>query len=91
MALNMKEKKQMDELSKIQGMSNSKLYKQYGNSIVVDVMCAMFRNLNIKGVENWNNYCKKNRQKNNKIKSNGKVNVNVIFPFFICVGKKNTY
>jgi len=56
-------KKQMDELSKIQGMSNSKLYKQYGNSIVVDVMCAMFRNLNIKGVENWNKYCKKQAKK----------------------------
>lgn len=30
--------------------SNSQLYKQFGNSIVVDVMCAMFRKLNIKGV-----------------------------------------
>lgn len=28
--------------------SNMQLYKQFGNSIVVDVMCAMFRNLNIK-------------------------------------------
>lgn len=28
--------------------SNTQLYKQFGNSIVVDVMCAMFRNLNIK-------------------------------------------
>jgi site-specific DNA-cytosine methylase len=28
--------------------SNSQLYKQFGNSIVVDVMCHMFRNLNIK-------------------------------------------
>lgn len=28
--------------------SNTKLYKQFGNSIVVDVMCAMFKNLNIK-------------------------------------------
>lgn len=56
-------KKQMDELSKIQGMSNSKLYKQYGNSIVVDVMCAMFRNLNIKGIKNWNNYCKNQAKK----------------------------
>lgn len=27
--------------------SNSQLYKQYGNSIVVDVMCAIFKNLNI--------------------------------------------
>lgn len=30
--------------------SNSQLYRQFGDSIVVDVMCAMFRNLNIKGV-----------------------------------------
>lgn len=28
--------------------SNTQLYKQFGNSIVVDVMYAMFRNLNIK-------------------------------------------
>ena len=28
--------------------SNTQLYKQFGNSIVVDVMCAMFKNLNIK-------------------------------------------
>lgn len=27
--------------------SNMQLYKQFGNSIVVDVMCAMFKNLNI--------------------------------------------
>lgn len=27
--------------------SNRQLYKQFGNSIVVDVMCAMFKNLNI--------------------------------------------
>ena len=27
--------------------SNAQLYKQFGNSIVVDVMCKMFRNLNI--------------------------------------------
>lgn len=27
--------------------SNTQLYKQFGNSIVIDVMCAMFRNLNI--------------------------------------------
>ena len=26
--------------------SNTQLYKQFGNSIVVDVMCAMFENLN---------------------------------------------
>ena len=28
--------------------SNTQLYKQFGNSIVVDVMCAMFKNLKIK-------------------------------------------
>lgn len=28
--------------------SDTQLYKQFGNSIVVDVMCAMFKNLNIK-------------------------------------------
>lgn len=33
--------------------SNSQLYKQFGNSIVVDVMCAMFRKLNIRGVERY--------------------------------------
>lgn len=27
--------------------NNTQLYKQFGNSIVVDVMCAMFKNLNI--------------------------------------------
>lgn len=27
--------------------SNTQLYKQFGSSIVVDVMCAMFKNLNI--------------------------------------------
>lgn len=27
--------------------SNMQLYKQFGNSIVVDVMCAMFKSLNI--------------------------------------------
>lgn len=27
--------------------SNTQLYKQFGNGIVVDVMCAMFKNLNI--------------------------------------------
>lgn len=32
--------------------SNSQCYKQFGNSIVVPVMEAMFRNLNIKGVSN---------------------------------------
>lgn len=37
-----------EDISKMAAVnSNTKLYKQFGNSIVVDVMCAMFRNLNI--------------------------------------------
>lgn len=48
-----------DDISKMAEVnSNSQLYKQFGNSIVVDVMCAMFRNLNIKGVKTWNEYLK---------------------------------
>lgn len=36
----------IDKMAEIN--SNTQLYKQFGNSIVVDVMCAMFKNLNIK-------------------------------------------
>lgn len=36
----------MDKMEAVN--SNTQLYKQFGNSIVVDVMCAMFKNLNIK-------------------------------------------
>lgn len=36
----------IDKMSAVN--SNTQLYKQFGNSIVVDVMCAMFKNLNIK-------------------------------------------
>lgn len=35
----------IDKMSAVN--SNTQLYKQFGNSIVVDVMCAMFKNLNI--------------------------------------------
>lgn len=35
----------IDKMSEVN--SNSQLYKQFGNSIVVDVMVAMFKNLNI--------------------------------------------
>lgn len=43
-----------EDITKMQAVnSNTQLYKQFGNSIVVDVMCAMFRNLNIKGVATW--------------------------------------
>lgn len=34
--------------------SNSQCYKQYGNSIVVPVLCGIFSQLNIKGVPMWN-------------------------------------
>lgn len=37
-----------EDISKMEAVnSNTQLYKQFGNSIVVDVMCEMFRNLNI--------------------------------------------
>jgi DNA (cytosine-5)-methyltransferase 1 len=36
------------------GISDSQCYKQAGNSIVVDVLEAIFRNMNIKGVKRWN-------------------------------------
>lgn len=37
-----------DDISKMAVVnSNTQLYKQFGNSIVVDVMCVMFKNLNI--------------------------------------------
>lgn len=38
-----------EDISKMAAVnSNTQLYKQFGNSIVVDVMCAMFKNLIIK-------------------------------------------
>lgn len=38
-----------EDISKMAAVnSNTQLYKQFGNSIVVDVMCAMFKSLNIK-------------------------------------------
>lgn len=42
-----------EDISKMAAVnSNTQLYKQFGNSIVVDVMCAMFKNLNIKQGDN---------------------------------------
>lgn len=38
--------------------SNSKLYQQFGNSIVIAVLCALFLQLNIHGIENWNDRIK---------------------------------
>lgn len=34
--------------------SNSQCYKQFGNSIVVPVLMAIFSQLHIKGVKTWN-------------------------------------
>lgn len=34
--------------------SNSQAYKQFGNSIVVSCLCALFSQLNIKGFKPWN-------------------------------------
>jgi len=34
--------------------SNTQLYKQAGNAIVKQVLMAIFRQMNIKGVEPWN-------------------------------------
>ena len=37
-----------EDISKMSEVnSNTQLYKQFGNSIVVDVMCKMFSNLDI--------------------------------------------
>ena len=35
--------------------SDSQLYKQAGNSIVVSCLCAIFSQLNIQGIKPWNN------------------------------------
>lgn len=38
-----------EDIAKMESVnSNSQLYKQFGNSIVVDVLCAIFKQLNIK-------------------------------------------
>ena len=44
-----------EDITKIlQVNSNSQAYKQFGNSIVVDVMCAMFSQLGFPGIKKWN-------------------------------------
>ena len=42
--------------------SNSQCYKQFGNSIVVPVLMAIFSQLNIKGVKPWNQLTEEERQ-----------------------------
>jgi cytosine-specific methyltransferase len=42
------------DISKMENVnSNTQMYKQFGNSIVVQVMVAMFSNLNIQGLPDW--------------------------------------
>lgn len=42
--------------------SNSQCYKQFGNSIVVPVLMAIFSQLNIKGVQTWNKLDQEQRE-----------------------------
>ena len=42
--------------------SNSQCYKQFGNSIVVPVLMAIFSQLHIKGVKPWNEMNQKERE-----------------------------
>lgn len=42
--------------------SNSQCYKQFGNSIVVPVLMAIFSQLNISGVKPWNKQTEAERQ-----------------------------
>lgn len=42
--------------------SNTQLYKQFGNSIVVTVLMAIFSQLNIKGVKPWNELTESEKQ-----------------------------
>ena len=42
--------------------SNSQCYRQYGNSIVVVVLAAIFSQLNIQGITPWNRRTDKERR-----------------------------
>ena len=44
--------KDIDKMAEIN--SNTQLYKQFGNSIVVSVLMGIFSQLNIDGVKKWN-------------------------------------
>lgn len=43
--------------------SNSQCYKAFGNSIVVACLCAIFSQMNIKGVKKWNDMTDDERYK----------------------------
>lgn len=52
-----------EDISKMASVnSNTQLYKQFGNSIVVPVLMALFSQLNIKGVKPWNELSESERQ-----------------------------
>lgn len=44
-----------EDIDKMQAInSNTQCYKQFGNSIVVSVLCAIFSMLNIRDITPWN-------------------------------------
>lgn len=47
-------KREMDDAKRIRKMSGTQLYKQFGNSIVVPVLMAIFSQMHIEGVKPWN-------------------------------------
>lgn len=49
-----KGRREFDDAIRIQRMSNTQLYKQFGNSIVVPVLMAIFSQLGIQGAKKWN-------------------------------------
>ena len=52
-----------EDISKMAAVnSNTQLYKQFGNSIVVPVLMALFSQLNIKGVKPWNELSESEKQ-----------------------------
>lgn len=52
------------DIEKMQSVnSETQLYKQYGNSIAVPCLEAIFRNLNISGVDTWDEVQKKERRR----------------------------
>lgn len=51
-----------EDISKMAAVnSNAQLYKQFGNSIVVSVLMAMFSNLHIQGVKAWEDMSEQER------------------------------
>lgn len=51
------EEKDIDKMAEVN--SATQMYRQAGNSIVVNVMVAMFSQMNIQGIKSWNEKIKK--------------------------------